>query len=222
MPGTIHVLHKPTSFTPCLLGARWLLSLPLKMKDLWPLEQGSWAMDGWIRTGARRVWGPLAAWGVWCNHCAGGLSHSSMFSNSASTSHSHPKALRIHSQNQVRPLLHQENNHIYPCSAGKQDIGRKRVEMLFPEALQAERARAEIPKAWISRCLLSFFEPCSRSSIAQLKTKHNKEQRCLNRRTQSQLGQKSQLAVAGIFFFPSDGSKAFTNNFKIDSEIRLQ
>ena len=64
-----------------------------------------------------------------------------------STSHSHPKALCVHSQSQVRPLLQQENNHIYPSSAGKQDIGRKRVEMLFPEALQAERARAEIPKA---------------------------------------------------------------------------
>ena len=64
---------------------------------------------------------------------------------------------------------------LYPHCAGKRDTSRNRVEMLSPEALQAGRAAAGIPKAWPSHSLLSFFKTCSPSSIAQLKTKRNKE-----------------------------------------------
>lgn len=222
MPGTIHVLHKSTSFTPCLLGARWLLSLPLKMKDLRPLEQGSWAMDGWIRTGARRVWGPLAAWGVWCNHCAGGLSHSSRFSSSAVNlplppqSFAHPQSESSEATPPAReqshlPLFCREARHRQ--KEGWNDLSRSSAGR-EGSSWNSQGLNLSLP-AFILWAMFPLFH-------SSIKNKTQQRATLPEQKNAKPVRAKESISCGWDFFFPSDGSKAFTNNFKIDSEIRLQ
>ena len=154
---TIHLLNKCISFSLCLSGDRGLLFFPQKMKELSPL-MGLRVL--WLRAGLSLYWGII---------------NLSCFSSSLYKPPTPTTKPIVYNEIQLWPFLQQENNYTYRHCAGRWDTGRKRVEMLSSEALQAGRAGAGIPKAWLSHSLLSFFKTCSRSSIAQLKTKQNKE-----------------------------------------------
>lgn len=114
----------------------------------------------WLRAGLSLYWGTI---------------NLSCFSSSLYQPPTPTTKCIVYNEIRLRPFLQQENNYSYPHCARRRDTGRKRVEMLSPETLQAGRAGAGIPKAWLSHSLLSFFKTCSRSSMAQLKTKQNKE-----------------------------------------------
>lgn len=154
---TIHLLNKCISFSLCLSGDRGLLFFPQKMKELSPLMG---LRVFWLRAGLSLYWGII---------------NLSCFSSSLYKPPTPTTKPIVYSEIRLWPFLQQENNYTYCHCAGRWDTGRKRVEMLSSEALQAGRAGAGIPKAWLSHSLLSFFKTCSRSSIAQLKTKQNKE-----------------------------------------------
>ena len=146
MLGTIHLLNKCISFSLCLSGDRGLLFFPQKMKELSPL-MGTQGLLAESRV--------IIVLGDY---------QPVLFRQQfilAPNSHHKTHSLQWDSTVAIPP-------------AGEQlllpSLCRKRVE-----ALQAGRAGAGIPKAWLSHSLLSFFKTCFHSSIAQLKTKQNKE-----------------------------------------------